>query len=335
LPHLDMKAAAFTSVAAAAVVIGCLGGLAYLLNDINDFYDRSMEDINEFRETADNAWSEMVMVTRSAPSVGAPEVAKIFVGRGKRSTGGSCGCGAQPNNCPAGPPGPPGAPGQAGDDGEDGVDGKDGGHAIAGGIEVSNNGCIQCPEGPAGPPGPDGDEGEAGAPGNDGAPGAPGRDAQPGAPGPAGNAGRSGAPGHDGAPGAPGAPGRAGRGQPGPAGRPGPAGPAGRPGARGQTAAPGAPGPQGPAGGPGSDGENGAPGNDGVAGDEGAPGTDAAYCPCPSRTGAAAAVEMVPAASVAAPAPYGEEPVQEYHKAEGATGYRRRKLLRRFHAKTA
>ncbi|GMS87047.1 hypothetical protein PENTCL1PPCAC_9222, partial [Pristionchus entomophagus] len=330
LPLLEMKAVAFASVAAAAVVIGCLGGLAYMLNDINEFYDRSMQDLNEFGETADNAWSEMVFVTRAAPSVGTPEMATMFIGRAKRQSG-SCNCGSQPNNCPSGQPGPSGAPGQAGDDGEDGVDGKDGGQAIAGGMQVSNSGCIQCPVGPAGRPGPDGASGAPGAPGNDGAPGAPGSGARPGAPGPAGNVGAAGQPGHDGAPGAPGAPGHSGRGQPGPAGRPGFAGRAGRPGARGQAAAPGAPGPQGPAGGPGLDGESGAPGNDGAAGDEGAPGTDAAYCPCPARAGAvSAAVEMVPAASAVAPA-YGEEPVQEHHKAEGETGYRRRKL-RRFHA---
>ncbi|GMR49522.1 hypothetical protein PMAYCL1PPCAC_19717, partial [Pristionchus mayeri] len=324
LPHLEMKVAAFASVAAAAVVIGCLGGLAYMLNDINNFYDQSMEELNEFRETADNAWSEMVFVTRAAPAAGAPEVAKMLAGRAKRQSG-SCGCGAQPNNCPAGPPGPPGAPGDAGDDGEDGVYGKDGGHAIGGRIEVSNNGCIQCPQGPAGPPGPDGRAGAPGAPGHAGAPGAPGSGSQPGDPGSAGDAGQDGAPGEDGAPGAPGAPGRSGRGHPGHAGPQGPAGPAGRPGARGENAAPGQPGPQGPVGGPGRDGEDGAPGNDGAAGDEGSSGGDGAYCPCPARTGAA--VEMVPAASDH----YGEAQLQEYHKAEGETGYRRRKL-RRFHA---
>ena len=49
-----------------------------------------------------------------------------------------CNCGAQPNNCPAGPAGPPGAPGEAGLDGDKGVDGN------AGGVFVPvNNGYEQ------------------------------------------------------------------------------------------------------------------------------------------------------------------------------------------------
>ncbi|GMR39630.1 hypothetical protein PMAYCL1PPCAC_09825, partial [Pristionchus mayeri] len=97
---------AFASIGAAVVVIGCLGSLAYMLNDLNDFYYRSLEDIHEFRGHAEEAWTDMISVTRMP--VAAPDASSVFGLRGKRAAGGSCGCGAQPNNCPAGPAGPPG-----------------------------------------------------------------------------------------------------------------------------------------------------------------------------------------------------------------------------------
>lgn len=52
-------------------------------------------------------------------------------GRSKRGTGGSCGCGAQPNSCPPGPPGLPGQPGAPGEDGAQGEAAKSGNHGIS------------------------------------------------------------------------------------------------------------------------------------------------------------------------------------------------------------
>ncbi|KAF1759881.1 hypothetical protein GCK72_016348 [Caenorhabditis remanei] len=266
-------------------IIVSLVAAGMLLQDINDLYYDVMDDMTEFRYTANEAWKDMIV------PAGSTVEANLIFGRNKRS-GGTCGCGAQPNNCPAGPAGPPGAPGAPGEDGAPGQAGKNGVNGV--GIVNSQDvgGCIKCPAGEPGPAGPDGPAGAPGADGQSGAPGAPGQDGQPGA---AGEQGDAGAPGQDGEAGAPGPAGKNGQRGQGAAGPEGPAGPAGAPGnagAPGQDGAPGNAGPEGPAGAPGKDGEAGAPGQDGEAGGAGIPGQDAAYCPCPPRT---AAVEAQPA----------------------------------------
>ncbi|VDL85139.1 unnamed protein product [Nippostrongylus brasiliensis] len=132
-----------------------------------------------------------------------------------------------------------------------------------------------CPPGPPGPPGNPGAAGEDGIPGEAGQAGG------------VNNGGGSKGNGQPGNPGGPGAPGTSGRGNPGP---PGPSGSSGEPGQPGQSGAPGGAGAPGQSGALGSDGTPGQPGQDGSPGQPGGPGVpggDAAYCPCPSRSGAA------------------------------------------------
>ncbi|TKR80246.1 hypothetical protein L596_014348 [Steinernema carpocapsae] len=270
------------------VIVACLVAVGVLFQDINALYDEVMDDMDEFKSLANDAWHGMVAAQGIVPSGESAkmELGTIF-GRDKRYSQGpsQCQCGPRSSGCPAGPPGPSGRPGDAGSPGDAGKDGSPGAPGVSLVFNNQYNGCIKCP---AGPPGPSGPDGAAGPRGPDGHPGMDSMGGGAGRPGPAGPPGDAGAPGLVGAPGAPGNPGADGyRGHspPGPRGPPGPAGPAGGPGGRGnngQLGAAGAPGPQGPAGNPGAPGSDGMPGG---PGGPGVPGHDAAYCPCPPRNG--------------------------------------------------
>uniref|UniRef100_A0A1I7Z5L7 Col_cuticle_N domain-containing protein n=1 Tax=Steinernema glaseri TaxID=37863 RepID=A0A1I7Z5L7_9BILA len=204
------------SAGSGVVIFACLVMVGVLFQDINTLYDDVMDDMVEFKTIANDAWRGM-MAIQGAPGASknnAEQVAVLF-GRNKRQA--SCACGAQANNCPAGPPGPPGAPGANGHDGTPGEAGRNGAPGVS--LVLENNlpgGCIKCPAGAPGLPGPDGPAGPAGPDGRPGQPGAPGNNGQPGPAGPAGDAGAPGIPGQPGAPGQPGQDGQRGKGAPGP-----------------------------------------------------------------------------------------------------------------------
>uniref|UniRef100_A0A8R1I667 Col_cuticle_N domain-containing protein n=1 Tax=Caenorhabditis japonica TaxID=281687 RepID=A0A8R1I667_CAEJA len=124
------------SVLSGLAIIGCVFTVGYIFNDINEFYDTTMETMDEFKLNERGAWHGMVERTR-APS-------EIFFGRAKRQAG-QCNCGAQSSGCPAGPPGPPGAPGARGDDGHPGDAGKPGANGVTVGLTGDSGPCIKCP----------------------------------------------------------------------------------------------------------------------------------------------------------------------------------------------
>ncbi|KIH67966.1 nematode cuticle collagen domain protein [Ancylostoma duodenale] len=162
----------------ALAVIGSIVAVVCIVNDINNFYDDAIEDLKEFKDLANSAWHEM-MPTADQLIRDRRHAARHGLKYRRGAGGSSCNCGAQPNNCPAGPPGPPGQPGAPGEDGTPGEPGKKGNTGpYAGGDQGS--GCVKCPAGPPGQPGADGPPGPPGAPGSDGQPGQPGGPGEPG-----------------------------------------------------------------------------------------------------------------------------------------------------------
>ncbi|PIO72338.1 nematode cuticle collagen domain protein [Teladorsagia circumcincta] len=165
------KLSVFASTASGVIILVAIIAVGYLFNDINNFYDDAMGELDEFKVTANAAWKEMTETVR-AESV---QDVRYVLTRARRQADDSCNCAAQPNDCPPGPPGPPGesgAPGEDGPPGEPGRDGNSGTGTSTGGA----NECVQCPAGPPGPPGPDGQAGPAGPDGQPGQPGSPGVD---------------------------------------------------------------------------------------------------------------------------------------------------------------
>ncbi|PAV64341.1 hypothetical protein WR25_20479 [Diploscapter pachys] len=86
-----------TGLAGVAILV-CIGCIAYLFNDVNNTFDRVMDEMKEFKHYSNNAWGQMTDITVFGKN-------SIF-GRVKRG-GGGCACGAQAAACPPGPPGPP------------------------------------------------------------------------------------------------------------------------------------------------------------------------------------------------------------------------------------
>ncbi|KAI6224370.1 Col-cuticle-N domain-containing protein [Aphelenchoides fujianensis] len=247
------KTAVTVAIAGSAIcTVVSLIVVVSLFNEINVMYDETMYDLGEFKDIANDAWNTMMVQRR-------PAYDSIFRGKRQYDAGAS-----------------------------------GGGSAAGGSSSSSSSGgdqCGKCAEKaancPAGPPGP------KGAPGTNGEDGTKGED------GKAGTAGSefASAPTEKGCIKCP-------AGEPGPVGTGWPArtpgsrwpkrsagsapGPVGEKGQDGQRSTP-IPGPKGPVGPAGP-----APGEDGKAGSNGqagAPGSDASYCPCPPRTGDAAANE--------------------------------------------
>ncbi|KHN76031.1 Cuticle collagen dpy-5 [Toxocara canis] len=264
------------------VLLGCLLVIGVLVYRLNTFYDGALDEINEFRLIANDAWISMIqMESMHAANSKKTSLFTPLLRRNKRKA--ACNCGQQPEDCPSGPVGPPGEPGPDGEDGAPGIPGKPGPDGLIVGTMYGGS-CIKCESGPPGPPGPDGTPGPAGPGGNSGINGIPGKNGIPGPTGSPGEPGPTGPEGPIGPVGPPGEDGTAGKGVRGPKGPPGPPGPIGNSGPKGNNGSDGVPGLPGPAGSigiPGPAGEDGAPG---PMGDEGIPGKDAAYCPCPPRT---------------------------------------------------
>ncbi|VDM98908.1 unnamed protein product [Thelazia callipaeda] len=294
---LDMGTQTLVNIASAAsglVIISSLVIVGVLFQSINSFYYEVLDDMNEFKTLANDAWDEIMSVQIAhRPVITEKDSFTTLIGlksRQKRSS--ICACALKAVNCPAGPPGLPGEPGEAGEPGERGLDGKRGldGISVSTGVDT-RGGCIICPSGPPGEPGSVGPMGEPGPPGKPGQNGDPSSAGLPGQPGPPGDMGLPGPPGRAGEPGTPAI---MGRGQPGAKGLPGSIG---APGDAGAPGVPGSIGPIGPPGPEGPEGEPGIPGTPGVSGlpgQPGLPGTDAAYCPCPPRSSKALGVNADP-----------------------------------------
>uniref|UniRef100_A0A914ZK46 Nematode cuticle collagen N-terminal domain-containing protein n=1 Tax=Parascaris univalens TaxID=6257 RepID=A0A914ZK46_PARUN len=280
------------------LITAALFTAATLFKEVNNLYYEVLNDMDDFKVLANDAWFEMISVHNARKRVSTRRMGIFFersmqkrkrqsgyyVGdfSGLSSSSNKCTCASQSNNCPPGPQGPPGDHGLPGVPGRRGVDGQPGipGASLYAGISKK---CIECPPGPPGPPGPDGPPGPPGPNGMPGPPGIAGCEGPPGPPGPPGDIGPPGPVGGMGPPGLPGASATCGKGLPGPKGPPGPQGSPGKPGKPGLPGVPGPVGPVGPPGQAGKPGQPGEPGPMGPQGDPGLPGNDGTYCPCPGR----------------------------------------------------
>nr|CDJ83494.1 Nematode cuticle collagen domain containing protein [Haemonchus contortus] len=85
-----------------------------LLSDISHFVEDVTEDLEHFKEKAEDAWHEMVQASRSHY----PPTFDGFLRKGKRQVDSSdeqcLECGPPPPYCERGPPGTPGKPGEPG-----------------------------------------------------------------------------------------------------------------------------------------------------------------------------------------------------------------------------
>ena len=103
---MSRTVATVAAVLAGGVALSTLLFTFVMINDINSFYEDSMRELTEWKDVSNAAWRGMM------PSgLDMLRVPRAAVHRKRQS---QCNCGAQPNNCPAGPPGPPGAPGEVG-----------------------------------------------------------------------------------------------------------------------------------------------------------------------------------------------------------------------------
>ncbi|VDM45344.1 unnamed protein product [Toxocara canis] len=169
------------------VLLGCLLVIGVLVYRLNTFYDGALDEINEFRLIANDAWISMIqMESMHAANSKKTSLFTPLLRRNKRKA--ACNCGQQPEDCPSGPVGPPGEPGPDGEDGAPGIPGKPGPDGLIVGTMYGGS-CIKCESGPPGPPGPDGTPGPAGPGGNSGINGIPGKN---GIPGPTGSPGEPG-----------------------------------------------------------------------------------------------------------------------------------------------
>ncbi|VDL83161.1 unnamed protein product [Nippostrongylus brasiliensis] len=127
--------------------------VAYLVNDINTFYDDAIGELADFKDIANSAWYEM----RTTPTETLRQERSIGISyRRRRQFPGFCNCGEQSRSCPVGPPGPPGPQGLPGEMGLPGKNGRNGydGIAIFGGQGAGFDGSPGVP-GFSGAPGMD------------------------------------------------------------------------------------------------------------------------------------------------------------------------------------
>ncbi|KAK6010479.1 hypothetical protein OSTOST_24491 [Ostertagia ostertagi] len=130
--------------ASGIAILAALVTVAYLYNDINNFFRRHHE-----RHGGIQGRSPRQVFGRKRIAVKRHDTAA------KVSEGTCSNCGAQPNNCPAGPPGPPGT--QHLESLEiDGEDGQPGMANTAPAYDIptkeKDSSCIMCPPGEPGPP---------------------------------------------------------------------------------------------------------------------------------------------------------------------------------------
>lgn len=112
------------SAGSAVVIAVSLLTVAILFNDINSLYDEVLDEMDEFKYIANEAWKGMMEIQTGNGKSADVDVASIFgrhkrqydagVSGGNAASGGACNCAARANKCPKGPPGPPGSPGTPG-----------------------------------------------------------------------------------------------------------------------------------------------------------------------------------------------------------------------------
>ncbi|KAK6024121.1 nematode cuticle collagen domain protein, partial [Ostertagia ostertagi] len=106
------------SASAAIAALTAIASTVSMFYDITNFQDEIRMDLQQFKEMADDAWSQMMT------NKGERSVYENLITRAKRQAGGDqCQCAPIATNCPPGPPGPPGLNGE---DGEPGTPGQDG-----------------------------------------------------------------------------------------------------------------------------------------------------------------------------------------------------------------
>ncbi|VDM38947.1 unnamed protein product [Toxocara canis] len=191
-----MRTGVFLNIASAtsgAIVFISLIAVGSLIHDLNRFYYDVLDNMDEFRTIANDAWDGIMSLHWSRErEIRRSPVSDLLLGRTKRGT--NCGCRGVQRQCPPGPPGPPGDRGEPGEPGQRGRDGRPGLDALPTSyMKLAKSACILCKMGPPGPPGPLGRPGPPGPSGRRGPPGA-GRGGQgpPGPPGPPGNFGPQG-----------------------------------------------------------------------------------------------------------------------------------------------
>lgn len=73
------------SVGSGTIIFGFLIGIGFLFNDINNFYDEIMSDMNEFNGYANDAWKDIVYFQGKIPAgEESMPLFSEFVGRIKR-----------------------------------------------------------------------------------------------------------------------------------------------------------------------------------------------------------------------------------------------------------
>ncbi|EJW71465.1 hypothetical protein WUBG_17628 [Wuchereria bancrofti] len=87
-----------TSIASGLVIIVSLIIVGVILQDINSFYYEVLDDMDEFKILANDAWDEIMSVHVSHNSAIAKKESITFL----------FACALQAINCPPGPTGPPG-----------------------------------------------------------------------------------------------------------------------------------------------------------------------------------------------------------------------------------
>ncbi|VDK53107.1 unnamed protein product, partial [Cylicostephanus goldi] len=130
---------------ATALIMGVACMIVFdVISDINNFQSEIEDELDRFRNLADDAWKTMMQSRNTVDSVLRLKRAYRLEGTaayagssggwaGSGGGGGGCQCAAQASGCPRGPPGPPGLPGHPGEDGIPGLSGGAGqsGHAAA------------------------------------------------------------------------------------------------------------------------------------------------------------------------------------------------------------
>ncbi|VDL83159.1 unnamed protein product, partial [Nippostrongylus brasiliensis] len=97
--NLTSVACFFASCAALITIISIIAA-AYLVNDINNFYEDAVEQLSNVKDMADTVWHQM----RPTPNDIRRNTRSVFFPRETRQLNSQCNCGRPADNCPIGPP---------------------------------------------------------------------------------------------------------------------------------------------------------------------------------------------------------------------------------------
>ncbi|VDM45280.1 unnamed protein product [Toxocara canis] len=105
------------SAASGAVIIASLVVVGVLFNDLNTLYSDVLNDMDDFKVLANDAWDEIMSVhgmIKGAHEKSAKELFSELISHGRIKRQTNCACAARAANCPPGPQGPQGDPGPPG-----------------------------------------------------------------------------------------------------------------------------------------------------------------------------------------------------------------------------